>query len=68
MSLNTVKDIERAIGALTARELGDLYAWLDQHYPQPIDARVQSDLAAGRLGSAIQRALDDEKNGRTQPL
>lgn len=68
MSLNTVKDIERAIGALTPRELEDLYAWLDQHYPQPIDARVQSDLAAGRLDSAIQRALDDEKNGRTQPL
>jgi hypothetical protein len=68
MSLNTVKDIERAIGALTPRELEDLYAWLDQHYPQPIDARLQSDLAAGRLDSAIQRALDDEKNGRVQPL
>jgi hypothetical protein len=32
------------------------------------DTRVQSDLAAGRLDSAIQRALDDEKNGRTKPL
>jgi hypothetical protein len=32
------------------------------------DSRVQSDLAAGRLDSAIQRALDNEKNGRVQPL
>jgi hypothetical protein len=32
------------------------------------DTRIQSDLAVGRLDSAIQRALDDEKNGRTQPL
>jgi hypothetical protein len=31
-------------------------------------ARIQSDLAAGRLNTAIQRALDDEKNGRAQPL
>jgi len=68
MSSNTVKGIERAIGALTPREIEELYLWLDEHYPQPIDARVQSDLAAGRLDSAIQRALDDEKNGRAQPL
>jgi hypothetical protein len=63
MSLNTVREIERAIGVLTPREIEDLYAWLEQHYPPPIDARVQSDLAAGRLDTAIQRALDDDKNG-----
>ena len=68
MSLNTIKEIERAIGALTPSEIEELYAWLEQHRPPPIDARVQSALAAGRLDSAIQRALDDEKNGRIQPL
>jgi hypothetical protein len=68
MSLNTVKDIESAIGSLTPREIDKLYAWLDEHYPQPIDARLQSDLAAGRLDTAIQRALDDEKDGRIQSL
>ncbi len=66
MSMDTIKEIERAIGALTPPELEELYAWLDQHYPQPIDARVASDVAAGRLDTAIQRALDDEKSGRTQ--
>jgi hypothetical protein len=68
MNLNTIKEIERAIGSLTQREIEELYAWLDENYPPPIDARVQSDLASGRLDSAIQRALDDEKNGRVQPL
>jgi hypothetical protein len=68
MSLNTIKEIERAIGALTPREIEELYAWLDEPCPPPIDARVQSDLAAGRLDTAVQRALDDEKNGRTHPL
>jgi hypothetical protein len=68
MGLDTVQDIERAIKALTPRELEELYSWLDQYSPQPIDTRVQSDLAAGRLDKAIQRALDDEKHGRVQPF
>jgi hypothetical protein len=68
MSLNTIQEIERAIGALTPRELEELYLWLDQHCPHPFDTRVQSDLASGRLDEAIDRALDDEKNGRVQPL
>ena len=68
MSLTTVEDIERAIEGLTPPQLAELYAWLDQYDRQPIDARLQADLAAGRLDSAISRALDDEKNGRVQPL
>ena len=68
MGLNTVQEIERAIGALTPRELEELYSWLDQNCPQPIDTRLQSDLMSGRLDKAIQRALDDEKSGRVQPL
>jgi hypothetical protein len=64
----TVQEIERAIQTLTPRELEELYAWLDQHCPQPIDARIQSDLAAGRLDEAINRALEDEQHGRVQPL
>ena len=66
--MNTVTEIERAIQSLTPRELQELYSWLDQHYAQPIDTRLQSDLAAGRLDKAINRALNDEKNGRVQPL
>jgi len=59
MSLHTVQEIERAIGALSPEELEELYSWLDEYQPQPIDARLSSDLAAGRLDKAIQRALDD---------
>ncbi len=66
--MNTIQEIERAIQALTPRELEELYSWLEQHCPQTIDARIQSDLAAGRLDKAISRALEDEKNGRVQPL
>ena len=68
MASTSIKDIERAIGTLTPREIEELYAWLDQHYPQPIDSRLSSGLTSGRLDSAIDRALDDEKNGHTRPL
>lgn len=67
MGLNTVEEIERAIGSLAPQELEELCVWLDQQ-PHPSDTRIQSDLAAGRLDQTIQRALDDEKNGRVQPL
>ena len=68
MGLSTIQEIERAIRALKPRELQELYSWLDENCPQPLDSRVQSDLAAGRLDKAIHRALDDENNGGGRPL
>ena len=68
MGLNTIHEIERAISALKPPELEELYSWLDENCPQPLDTRVQSDLMAGRLDKAVQRALDDENNGRVRPL
>jgi hypothetical protein len=68
MSPKTLQEVERAIGDLTPQEVQELYVWLEQHFPQAMDARLPSDLSAGRLDTAIQRALDDEKNGRVRPL
>jgi len=68
MSPKTLQEVERAIGSLTPQEVQELYVWLEQHFPQPMDARLPSDLSAGSLDTAIQRALDDEKNGRLRPL
>ncbi len=59
--MNTIQEIERAIQTLGPRELEELYSWPDQHRPQPIDGRIQSDLAADRLDIAIHRALEEEK-------
>jgi hypothetical protein len=67
MALSTVEEIERAIGALTPQELEELSLWLDD-YTHPLDARIESDLAAGRLDNAIQQALSDEQQGRVTPL
>jgi len=63
-----VQDIERAIDALTPQQREELYLWFDQHYPQPIDAQLQTDLNAGRIDDRINRALADHKAGRTRSL
>ena len=64
----SILEIERAIDELTPEQLQELYSWLEQHHPQAIDSRLAADLASGRLDLAIDRALDDEKNGRLRPL
>ena len=64
----TLKEIERAIGELSPRELEELYTWLDGRYLQQIDAQLRSDLDAGRFDERIDRALADHKTGRTRPL
>ncbi len=68
MSLSKVQEIERAIATLTSVELEELYAWLKQHGPQPIDAQLEADLAAGHIDDRIKRALIDHEAGETRPL
>ena len=68
MQMITVEDIERAIDGLSPEQIQELYVWLDEHHPHSIDARLPSDLAAGRLDQAIEIALEDEKAGRVRPL
>jgi len=66
--MNTVQEIERAIDALTPQQMEELYVWLDQRHPQPIDAQLKADLDAGRIDNRINRALADHKAGNTQPI
>lgn len=69
MGSSKVQEIERAIGALTQQELEELQVWLDEYAgPQPIDVRIQKDLKAGRLDTAVEKALKDKKQGKVRPL
>jgi hypothetical protein len=66
--MNTVQEIERAIAALTIEQREELCEWLDEHYSQPVDARLRGDIEAGRFDERISRAIADQKAGRTEPL
>ena len=68
MSLETVEEIERAIGTLAPRQIEDLYAWLDRNFPLAIDSSIPAGVAEGRLDKAIFRALDDEAANRLRSL
>jgi len=64
--MNDLLEIERAIRALSATELNELYPWMDENCP--IDAQLKTGLDAGRIGGRIGRALADHRTGDTQPL
>lgn len=66
--MSTIRDIERAIDALPTEELDQLLDWLDRRHAQRIDARLASDLDAGRMDEEIRRALDKDRNGEARPL
>ena len=68
MVSSTVQEIEAAIATLSSGELQELYTWLEQTHPQPIDQRIAADLDAGLLDRAIVRALHDAEQGNTRPL
>jgi hypothetical protein len=68
MRLDTLQKIKLAIDGLTPQQMEELYVWLEQHHPQPIDAQLQADLDAGRIDDCINRALADHKAGNRQPL
>ncbi len=61
--MSTVLEIERAIGALSAKEQDELYTWMDRNCP--IDVQLKTDLDAGRIDDRIVRALADHSAGNT---
>ena len=68
-SLNSLKDIETAIGNLAPQEYDELLSWLSEYTPpQPIDLQLKTDLEAGRMDERIRRAKADYKAGRTTAL
>lgn len=64
MALDTVQEIERAIGGLTPQQLAELYAWLDRHRPSAAagrsDAPTVFEQGLGLFGSPEDAALLDE--------
>ena len=61
-AMHSLKDIERAIDELDAQQLGELYAWLDQHRPAKAGGSGSSifEQGLGLFGSAEDSALLDQ--------
>jgi hypothetical protein len=63
-----VKQIERAITQLPAKDLAELMSWLEDYHAQVWDKRIEEDLEAGRLDALLADIDQEYEAGLTQPL
>ena len=63
-----VKQIERAITELPAKELAELMRWLEDYHAQVWDKRIEEDLEAGRLDALLAEVDEEYEAGLSQPL
>jgi hypothetical protein len=63
-----VKDIERAITQLSAKDLAELMSWLEDYHAQVWDKRIEEDLKTGRLDALLAEVDEEYEAGLPQPL
>jgi len=63
-----VKQIERAIAQLPAKDLAELMSWLEDYHAQVWDKRIEEDLEAGRLDALLAEIDEEYEAGLTQSL
>jgi hypothetical protein len=63
-----VKEVEIAITRLSASDLAELMAWLENYYAQMWDKQIEEDLEAGRLDALLAEVDKEYEAGLGQPL
>lgn len=63
-----IKDIEKAIVQLPAKDVDQLEHWLEDYRAQMWDEQIEEDLAAGHLDLPLAEVDKEYKAGLSQPL
>ena len=63
-----VKQIEKAIKQLQAKEFAELMGWLDDYRAQVWDKQIEEDLEAGRLDVLLAEVKEEYEAGSSQEL
>ena len=63
-----VKQIERAITQLSAKDLAELMSWLEDYHAQVWDKRIEEDLKTGRFDALLAEVDEEYEAGLPQPL
>jgi hypothetical protein len=63
-----IKEIESAIAQLPPSEVAELAKWFEEFQAQVWDAKLESDVKAGRLDGLIKQAEQDFEQGQCEPL
>lgn len=66
--MSNLQEIERAISQLSAEELANFRVWFAEFDAEIWDRQFEEDVAAGRLDSLAQRALQQLREGRCSDL
>ncbi len=67
-SMSTVQDIEKAIRQLSPEDLAALRTWFAAFDAEQWDQQFEEDVAAGRLESLAQEAIQELREGRCTDL
>ena len=63
-----IKEIEKAIVQLPAKDLDKLAGWLEGYRAQMWDKQIEEDLEAGRLDALLAEVDEEYEAGLSQPL
>jgi hypothetical protein len=68
MGVMGIKEIEKAIVQLPAKDLDKLADWLEDYRAQMWDEQIEKDLEAGRLDALLAEVDEEYEAGSSQPL
>ncbi len=63
----SIKDAEIAITRLSAKELAELMAWLENYHAKMWEKQIEEDLESGRLDALIAEANEEYDAGLSRP-
>ena len=64
----SVAEIESAIAQLPMKDFAELMAWLQEYRERAWDARIENNLAAGRLDTIVADAEKEYRQGLARSL
>lgn len=67
-TMNTIEELETAIRQLSPQELDAFRTWFAEFDATAWDRQIERDIAAGRLDTLADEALDDLQQGRCTDL
>lgn len=66
--MSRVEQVEQRIAELDATELKELRAWFERYDAEVWDRQIESDSKSGKLRQLVDRALADDRAGRSTEL
>jgi hypothetical protein len=66
--MRKLDDLKEAVRRLDSEELSEFRSWFLRFETDSWDRRIENDAMSGRLDRLAEEALQDLREGRTQPL